>query len=123
LVWQQRITHDKVHYRINRDHPLVRQVLDTAVSRATVEALVRLVEETVPSTLIAMSQNENESGQANPFESAPSDVVAVLREVYSAMVKGGETPNDAIQRLATMEPFGRYPDAVAALAEVVEGDQ
>lgn len=122
LVWQQRVTRDKVHYRINRDHPLVRQVLDTAISRATVDALLRLVEETVPSTLIAMSQNESESAQANAFETAPSDVVTVLREVYTAMVKAGQTSHDAIERLAAMEPFGRYPDAVAGLSETVEGD-
>lgn len=121
LVWQQRTTRDKVHYRINRDHPLVRQLRDLAISRDTVDALLRLVEETVPTTLIAMSQNESESAQADAFETAPSDVVAVLREVYSAMVKSGQAPPDAIQRLAAMEPFGRYPDALAGLSETVEG--
>ena len=121
LVWQQRVTRDKVHYRINRDHPLVRQIRDSAVARTTVDALLRLVEETVPTTLIAMNQNERESAQADAFETAPSDVVTVLREVYNAMVKSGQSPRNVIERLAAMEPFGRYPDAVAGLAETVEG--
>lgn len=119
LVWQQRVTRDKVHYRINRDHPLVQQVRKSATSGAALDALLRLVEETVPTTLITMSQNEAESAQANPFETAPADVVAVLREVYTAMVKNGESSNNAIVRLAAMEPFGRYPDVIAGLAESV----
>ncbi|MGI8998496.1 MAG: ATP-binding protein [Candidatus Limnocylindria bacterium] len=121
LVWQQRVTRDKVHYRINRDHPLVHQVRESAVSGDTVDALLRLVEETVPTTLITMSQNESESTQANAFETAPSDVVNVLREVYAAMVKTGHSSREAIERLAAMEPFGRYPDAVAGLADAMEG--
>jgi hypothetical protein len=67
-----------------------------------------------------MSQNESESAQASAFETAPDDVVAVLREVYAAMVKNGDPPKEAIARLAAMEPFGRYPDAVAGLADSVE---
>lgn len=120
LVWQQRVTHDKVHYRINRDHPLVHHVRKSGVGGGAVDALLRLVEETVPTTLITMSQNESESAQANAFETAPADVVAVLREVYAALVRNGDPPKDAIARLAAMEPFGRYPDAVAGLAESVE---
>ena len=40
--------------------------------------MLRLVEETIPTTLITMSQNEHEADQSNAFETAPGDVVAVL---------------------------------------------
>ncbi len=121
MVWQQRVTHDKVHYLINREHPLVHQVrADAGTGKKTLDALLRLVEETVPTTLITMSQNESEVAQASAFETAPADVVAVLREVYAALVRAGHTPAQAVERLSVMEPFGRYPDAVAGLAESVE---
>ena len=120
LVWQQRVTRDKVHYRINREHPLVGQIYrDAGGSKKSIDALLRLVEETVPTTLITMNQNESESAQAAAFETAPADLVAVLGEVYSALVRSGHSPKQAIERLAAMEPFGRYPDALAGLAESV----
>ena len=122
MVWQQRITRDKVHYRINRDHPLVdRARADAGASSRSLEALLRLVEETVPTTLIAMNQNERETGQATAFETAPKDLIVVLSEVFSALTKSGLSRRQAIERLSVMEPFGRFPEAIAILAE--SGDE
>lgn len=115
-VWQQRVTREKIHYRINRDHPLAAQVRSAAgPGSKALEALLRLIEETIPTTLITMSQNENETTQANPFEIAPGDLVKVLHEVFDALVGGGLTHQDAIDRLTVMEPFRRFPEAIAAL--------
>jgi hypothetical protein len=110
MVWQQHMTREKVHYKVNRDHPLVRQVrTEAGPLRKSIDALLRLVEETVPTTLIAMNQSESETKQASAFETAPADLVGVLREVYSALVKAGESPTGAIARLSAMEPFAGYP--------------
>jgi hypothetical protein len=118
MVWQQRVTREKVHYRINRDHPLVREIrAEAGPSVGALDALLRLIEETVPTALITMSQNESERAQADAFETAPSEIVPVLREVFRALVKSGQTAPEAIARLAIMEPFARYPAALATLAD------
>jgi hypothetical protein len=49
-------------------------------------------------------------------------LVNVLREVYVAMVKAGDSPKEAIERLSSMEPFGRFPEAVAGIADSIEGN-
>jgi len=121
MVWGQKITRDKVHYLINRDHPLVAELrTESGQLRKTVDAVLRLVEETIPATLITMSLNEAETSQAEAFESAPADLVPVLRAVYAALRRQGLSAVDAVTRLTSMEPFGRYPEAIQALAEVEE---
>ena len=72
LVWGQKITRDKVHYSINREHPLVVELRTEAGGlRKTVDAVLRLIEETVPTTLITMDLNDDETRQAAAFETAP----------------------------------------------------
>lgn len=118
MVWQQRITRDKVHYLINREHPLVVEAKSSVAGNSqALSALLRLVEETVPTALITMTHNENELAQSGAFETAQADVVIVLRQVYEALLKSGLASKEAIQRLGSMEPFGRYPEAIGALAE------
>jgi hypothetical protein len=123
LVWQQLRTREKVHYRINREHPLVAELRSPTGSRGTVDALLRLVEETVPTALITMSQNEDEAAQAAPFEAATKDVVKVMVEVFQALQKSGLSRQESVERLALMEPFGRFPDIIATLVEQPESSE
>ena len=118
MVWRQEATRDKVHYAINRDHPLVRQLLaDAGALDKSLKAVLRLIEETVPTALITMNFNEGETRQAEAFEAKPQEVASILREVYRALLRDGLAPKDAVERLVKMEPFDRYPELVAALEE------
>ena len=90
MVWQQASTREKVHYSINREHPLVKEIrAESGSLKRSIDALLRLIEETVPTALITMSFNDGETNQGTPFESAPKDVVAVLGAVYQALLRDG----------------------------------
>jgi hypothetical protein len=120
FVWNRLIKRGKIFYRVNREHPLVRQALEELGGRSDdIETLLRMIEETVPTPLIALDVSEKPDEQSTPFESsAQLEVVAVLARVYRALRDGGLSDSDARVRLLGMEPFNHFPDLVASFEEV-----
>jgi len=114
FVWRQTLHHGKVSYTLNRDHPLIGDLVGRA---ADAESVLRLVEETVPSALIALDSSQRPDQQAAPFEtSAESELLTMATEVY-ALLRRMQRHEDAMNQLATMEPFDRYPEVLAQLQE------
>ncbi len=122
LPWQRKLRHGKVSYQINREHPLVSAMLSMPLPyRRTIRALLRLVEETVPSPLIAIDHAERPDEQAAPFERIPTaEVRDVLIEVYRVLRTGGASVESARERLFVMEPFRNYPELIASVDEMAE---
>jgi hypothetical protein len=123
FVWNRMVKRGKVFYRVNRDHPLVRRTLaELGEWTEDVEALLRMVEETVPAPLIALDVSEKPDEQSTPFEgSAASEVMAVLRRVYQALRASGLSDVEVRTRLLGMEPFNHFPELVTSFEEVEQG--
>jgi hypothetical protein len=123
-AWDKKVKHGKIFYAINREHPLVKDVISSSgTNKSRVNALLRLLEETVPVAWIVMNNAENPDQQSVPFEqSPPSQVDDIMREVFEALRRGGMTIKEALHRLRTMEPFDRYPEVVEAFAEMMKAE-
>jgi hypothetical protein len=119
FVWNRVVRRGKVSYRVNRDHPLVREILASGNQHRTeVEALLRMIEETVPAPLISLDDSQNPDEQADPFEGAAlSEVEDLLRRTYLSLRSVGLSPSHARERLAGTEPFNRFPELIATLEE------
>jgi hypothetical protein len=119
FAWKPGKRKDKVVYSVNRDHPLVARALQaTAEFRPVIEAMLRLLEETVPVRQIWLDAAERPEGHARPFETVPeSDVKAVMVQVYAALRKTGLPPRESRERVASMEAFAAYPQLVATLSD------
>jgi hypothetical protein len=118
FAWERLVTHGKIHYRINRDHPLIAEVIAGAASPESVTALLRVLEETVPLPLIMIDAAENPDAQARPFEgTVPAEVSAVLTAVYRGIRARGCTAAEAGRRLLLMEPFQDHAHLVATLVD------
>jgi hypothetical protein len=85
--------------------------------RAAVDALLRLVEETVPVAAIVLDSSERPDGARAPFTGRESEVQAILRDTYAAMVAAGAQPNDTLAMLARSEPFSDHPHLIEVLKE------
>lgn len=122
FVWEQMIRHGKVFFRLNREHPLIRHVLDRCGSeKGSVKALLRLVEESIPVPLIVLSSSEKPDGMAGPFESVPSaEIYDVMVELFLALRGAGTSEKDAVAKLHMMEPFDRFPEYVENLPETLK---
>jgi hypothetical protein len=112
--WSTSVQHGVYHYSINRDHPLVMDVLrNSGESGKKIHAMLRIIEETVPVPLIILNGSNNPDKIQRPFEDAPSaELKIVLEEVWNSMINTGTTRENAKSRLIHMEPFSDYPSYV-----------
>ena len=116
FVWQQLLKHGKYFYKVNREHPLIKQALKT--DKKLIEQLLRMIEETVPVPLLAITNSEHPDRHAAPFEAAlQKEVIELLKRIYQAMLESGIPRATAIERLRVMEPFDDYPELVHSFAE------
>ena len=116
FVWEQVIRHGQASYRINRDHPLVLALTASENKKGEVDALLKLVEETLPTLLIAAGGPE----YANPSPTPPvqndqDGVKAMLLQAWYALRNSGLEHADAIAALAGWEPFNAHPALLAEL--------
>jgi hypothetical protein len=119
FAWRPGRRKDRVVYLVNREHPLVASVLEGAGdNRPAVEALLRLLEETVPVRQIWLDAAEQPEGHARPFEAVPEkEVKQVMEQVFAALRRSGLSAHEARGRVATMDAFTAYPHLVATLGD------
>lgn len=117
-AWKAEHSTSGIRYKIDKDHAAVRGVLDRAGPLLKeIEAMLRVVEETVPVQKIWLDTAENHETPRTSFDALPpEDVITVLTTLFSAMVKQqGMSPEVAKSHLITQEPFNLYPDMVKNL--------
>ena len=115
--WIQERRHGVTSYLVNRQHPVVESVL-AGQDGARVEALLRLVERTLPVGFIAI-EAENDPGRT-PQAALEGADEAEARTDLAAML--GALPDDpatweaVVRALSSVEPFNRFPHLVAEIA-------
>jgi hypothetical protein len=118
FLWEPRARHSKTFYHINRDHPLIRQVVADCSDRSALNALLRLLEETIPLQHITIQNSEKPDQQPGPFERiAEREVREVMRQSFRALLGCGYKPAEARTRLAGMWPFELFPALLQTLDE------
>lgn len=107
--WRMEQRPGQVVCRINRQHPLVAQVLRGGLdSAADARALIRLLEETVPVTSLRVLHESDTVSEPEPFDGVATDeAVEVARRIVASLVDQGASPREARLRLRQMEPFDR----------------
>lgn len=115
-AWEQTVRGGNIAYRINRQHPVVEAMLRRPSDGPLVEALLRLVEETVPVPLIVLDHVSGESRLAAPFEGAEPDAMSkVMQGLAKALQDNGLKPNEVAERLSLMEPFCDHPELITEM--------
>lgn len=116
-VWHQNIRHGKIGYSINRDHPIVKQMLETAIG-PQVKALLDLIEETVPVPMIISDYSEKPDEMLDPYEGKKKDDFdGMIEKMYKLFIDLGYMPQEAVQNIAGTEPFIYSPEKVALFCE------
>lgn len=117
-LWNHVTKHDRLFYRINEEHPLVRRAFDAASDRAALRALLSLLQETIPLQHIGIAAAENPNCQPEPFEASPAhEVKEAINQLYLAFRESGRTHEEAIQRLSSHPPCDQFPKLLAAISE------
>lgn len=119
-VWRAEHSHGGVRYRINRDHQAVLSLLEDGNAMAPwLEALLRVIEETVPIQRIWLDTAERGEMPSSGFgAAAPPEVARILRVLYRNLVlRKGMSPEQAREQLLRTEPFNDHPELVASLPQ------
>ncbi len=115
--WEERTRHGKRFYRLNRNHPLIKELKktqDTDTSR--LEQLLQFIEETVPVPLITLQESEDEKPHGQPFEGRGHDaIITTMSAMYDNLRKEGRTEEQAKALIINIEPFNFYPEYIEHL--------
>lgn len=115
-TWEQTVRGGNIAYRINRRHPVIEALLRRPGDGPLVEALLRLVEETVPVPLIVLDHASGESRLAAPFEGfEPDDMSKVMQGLATALQDNGLEPGEVAKRLSFIEPFCDHPELIVEM--------
>jgi len=122
FAWRPEKRKGKVVYLVNREHPLVKRALEAPKEfRPVIDALLRLLEETVPVQQIWLDTAELPEGHGKPFETVSErDIKSVMVQVYMALRRTGLTAKEAKSRILLMEAFAPYPNLVEALGDEID---
>lgn len=116
FVWEQIVLHGEVSYRINREHPLIAGLAESGNRKAEVEAVLKLIEETIPTLLIAAGGPEGTASKKPQQDSAGlSAVRGMLLQAWHALRDSGLSHHDAMKALGEWEPFDAHPELIAEL--------
>lgn len=117
FVWQAKRSRGRTSYMLNRRHPIIEE-LSRSADRSLVNALLRLVEETVPINDMTLDVNRSPESVAQPFDRTSSkELVEIARSLYLVLLARTESHRLAIAQLAAMEPAASRPDLVGLIEE------
>lgn len=122
FLWQQKVRHGKYFYSINREHPIIQKTLNLA-GVDNIEPLLRILEETIPSSHIMISSSEEPEKIGLPFENCTyEEAEKIIKSLYSSFMESGCDKEETFSRLITMEPFNYYPELIEKFKKQIEGD-
>lgn len=110
-VWRQRRRHGELVFAINRDHPVIAQILGRSADEGReLNAVLDLIEETIPVPALPVKPTDPERQHFNGRP--PEAVIALAVMLYGAGIAQGLSRKQAAEKVATCEPFDDYPDLI-----------
>jgi hypothetical protein len=116
-VWSEKVRHGKRFYVINRDHPAIRSFIESATGQdKQLNMLLRLIEETVPVSLITIRESEQPETQCSPFEHVNHEPVReLMQQMIDNLIAGGKSEEQAKATIMNIEPFNLFPQYLELL--------
>ena len=123
-VWMSKELASGRRYRVDRNHPAIKSLLDEGGELGErVEALLRILEETIPVQRIWLEAAESGEHAKGGFTGEADETVKnILLSLYRTLVlKSGMSPEMAKQKLLKTEPFDLHSDLVHGLPSEING--
>jgi hypothetical protein len=117
-IWMRESHRNFTTYKINRDHPMISDVLDDG-SRGRlrpVDRVLKLIEISLPYASISADINGNNTLNALPVE-LEKTMRALLAEWMAKCADDADMKKSILLALPSLEPFALHPDLTRALVE------
>lgn len=117
FVWHQNIRRGKLGYEINRNHPIIKNLLKSDTNKE-IKQLLNLIEETIPVPMIVSDYSEKSKEMLSPFESkSTSDFDDMIKTLYDMYLSFGMSSKEALENIASTEPYIYTPEKVVLFCE------
>jgi hypothetical protein len=116
-VWHEKLRHGKRFYSINRDHPILTNILESFKDHhSELNELLRYIEETVPVPLITIKESEQPENQGSPFEGIDQEILQKsMQMMYDRLIQKGKNDEEAKAHIMSIEPFNLFPQLLEYL--------
>ena len=112
-VWLKRIKDEKIFYKINKNHPVLKDILEKIkVEEKIINNLFSLIETTVPHHLIVLDGIENEDcfDVTDENKNTPNKtMIDTCILFYTTKRENRMSHEDAVEETLRLEPFERHP--------------
>lgn len=117
FVWHENYRNGKLGYSINRDHPLIKEMLQGNEGKQ-IKTLLELIEETIPVPTIISDYSDHSDEMLKPYEGKKiAGIEEAMEALYTVYTSNGASPSKAISMIAGTEPFVYAPDQVELFKE------
>jgi Histidine kinase-, DNA gyrase B-, and HSP90-like ATPase len=117
-LWVDHKRGDKWFYKVNREHPFLEIIKQQASEKPekAIEALLKLIEETIPVKSIYIREAEEPEAQGKPFEGADQELVRkTMKQMFDNLTEQGKAPEQAKAIILNIDPFNQFPHFVEIL--------
>ena len=111
-AWYDETNRDGIKkYKINRQHPLIKEILDLDNENKLISETLKIIEDHIPIDLILYNQNEDPSfHESEKFNEIPNEhIIKVAIDLYKMKILDGVPDEFARQQIITSTPFNLYP--------------
>ena len=101
----------KLKYKINRNHPLIKEILHLDNEKSLIAETLKIIEENIPIDLILYNQNEDPSfHESEKFNEIPNEqIIKIACELYNIKISQGVPIELSKQQIMSSDPFNLYP--------------
>ena len=113
-MWEERARHGKRFYKINRNHPLLNDLISKSGDlKKEIEKVIQFIEETIPVPLITLQESENENPHGQPFEAIDhNSLKETMKTLFNSFIGEGLSIENAKARILNTDPFNFYPEYI-----------
>ncbi len=115
-IWEEKIMRGRKLFRINREHPIVQAMTAQDETGRAVEALLKLVEQSLPLAAIYIRHAEAPEEQPSPFDDTKDKQFSeMLADLYLGLLASGRTHSQSIASLSALSSAKTRPHLLAVL--------
>lgn len=117
--WKSVFRKGRAAYQINRHHPLIAGVIRRlGPLKVELNAVLRLVEETVPVEKIWIDAAETDCSHVRPYEGLNMEQLkSDIRKTYQYLIENGSSHTTAVAMIRACEPFNQHPQLIEDVCE------
>jgi hypothetical protein len=111
-LWYDKLNSDGIKkYRINKKHPIIKEILNNKEIGKLFTKALRLIEDNVPLDLILYNQNEDPSFHEleKKLEIPSDELIQLAVDLYKIYISQGVPKELASQQILNCVPFNLYP--------------